>query len=351
MHKYQSKVKLSDVAKKAGVSLTTVSHVINNIPHARINDNTRQKIQKVVSELGYQPSKLARSLATGKTNIIGLAISGFISPFFSTSFFSELIRGIGSGLEELDKNLLLFHTKRGNFSDELYRNIVGDNLVDGVILEGNFIKDEFILRLDDEGFPYILVGRELIQRNVNCILSDYIGGSMKAVKHLIMLGHKDIAFIGGPKLKTMTNIVDRETGFVNAMKEKGINHNPKLVVHSDDITKDSGYKLMQKLIENNPRPTAVFAAHDLLAIGALEAIKQNGLNIPKDIAVIGFDDLPEAMMVRPRLTTIRHAMFDIGNEAAKQLAQIINKEKGLVKKKILPSQLIIRDSCGGGDLD
>jgi len=346
MNKPKLKVSLMDVAKEAMVSVTTVSHVVNNIPYARINGDTRKRILEIIEKLGYQPNRIAKSLVTGKTNIIGLAILGFISPFFSTSFFSELINGVDNGLEKFNYNLLLFNPKRGD-PDYLYKNTIESGLIDGIILEGNFIDDEFILNLEKEKFPYVLIGRELIQKKINCVTSDYFGGSYCAVNHLIKLGHRIIGFIGGPRLRTMTNIIDRERGYIKALREKGITIVSDLVVNSDNISKNTGYELMKKLLNNSIRPTAIIAANDLLAIGAMEAIRQKGLKIPSDVAVIGFDDLPEASIVKPKLTTVRFAMFDMGKNAAELLIKLINKRETSITEKILPTKLIIRESCGG----
>lgn len=347
MEKQLLKVTLKDVAKKAKVSMATASQAINNIYSARINNKTRDRVIKAAEELGYHANRIAQSLTSGKTGIIGLAISGFVTPLFSTSFFSELIRGVGVGLEESGYNLLLSHTKRETEPNQLYRETIGTGLLDGIILEGNFIKDEFVLRLEDENFPYILIGRELIQKEVNYIKLDYFGGSCLAVNHLIKLGHSRIGFIGGTKIKTMTNIIEREKGYIHELKENGIKPIPDLIVYGDNLTYDEGYKSMQEILKSHVKPTAILTAHDSLAIGAMNAIKENGLRVPQDIAVIGFDDTPESLMVTPRLTTIRYPLFDLGKTSVDMLDKILNKEgKNIREQKVLPTQLIVRESCG-----
>jgi len=347
MEKQKVKVTLKDVAQKAKVSMATASQAINNIHSARINNKTRDRILKASQELGYHANRIAQSLANGKTGIIGLAISGFVSPLFSTSFFSELIRGVGVGLEEHGYNLLLLPPKRETEPDQLYRETIGTGLLDGIILEGNFIKDEFVLRLEEENFPYVLIGRELIQKEVNYIKLDYSGGSSQAVKHLIKLGHSRIGFIAGTKIKTMTNMVERETGYIHELKENGIDPDSDLIVRCDDLSYDNGYKSMQEILKSHTRPTAIIAGHDLLAIGAINAIKENGLCVPEDIAVIGFDDIPESSIVAPRLTTIRFPLFDLGRNGVYMLNKVLNKkDKNVREHQVLPTQLIVRESCG-----
>jgi LacI family transcriptional regulator len=346
MEKQILKVTLNDVAKKAKVSMSTASQAINNIHSARINNKTRDLVIKTAEELGYRANRIAQSLANGKTGIIGLAISGFVTPLFSTSFFSELIRGVGIGLEESGYNLLLLHVKKEAEPDQLYRETIGTGLLDGIMLEGNFIKDEFVLRLEEEKFPYVLIGRELIQKEINYIKLDYFGGSSQSVKHLIKLGHSRIGFIGGTKIKTMTNMVEREKGYFHELKENGIKPIPDFIVRCDNLTYDEGYKSMQKILKNHLKPTAIIAGHDSLAIGAMNAIKENGFRIPEDIAVIGFDDTPESLMVTPRLTTVKFPLFDLGRTGADMLNKILSKEGSNIKEQqVLPTQLIVRESC------
>ena len=348
MGKQILKVTLKDVAAKAKVSMTTASLAINNIHSARINNKTKDRIIKAAEELGYRANRIAQSLANGKTGIIGLAISGFVTPLFSTSFFSELIRGVGVGLEESGYNLLLLPAKRETEPDQLYRETIGTGLLDGMILEGNFIRDEFILRLEEENFPYILIGRELIQKEVNYIKLDYSGGSSQSVKHLIKLGHSQIGFIGGTKIKTMTNMIEREKGYIHELKENGIELIPDFIVRCDNLTCDEGYKSMQVMLSNHIKPTAIIAGHDSLAIGAMNSIKENGLCVPEDIAVIGFDDTPESLIVSPKLTTIKFPLFDLGRTSVDMLNNILNKDgKKIREQKVLPTQLIVRESCGG----
>jgi len=221
--------------------------------------------------------------------------------------------------------------------------------LDGILLEGNFIKDEFILKLDDKKFPYVLMGRRLVQRQVNYVTLDYFGVSYSAVKHFIELGHKRIGFIGAPILKdTMTNLIDRREGYIQALKDNRIKLSSDFMIQSDDITVSEGYKQMKKILDLHIKPTAVLVAHDSLAIGAMNAIRENKLRIPKDIAVIGFDDTQESQNVNPKLTTIKYPLNDFGRESAKTLREIISSKKSKTKRqKVLPTELIVRDSCGG----
>ncbi|MGZ5549011.1 MAG: LacI family DNA-binding transcriptional regulator, partial [Nitrososphaeraceae archaeon] len=189
-----------------------------------------------------------------------------------------------------------------------------------------------------------------IQKEVNYIKLDYFGGSCLAVKHLIKLGHSRIGFIGGTKIKTMTNIIEREKGYIHTLIENGIRPIPDLIVYGEDLTYNEGYKSMKEILKSHIKPTAILAAHDSLAIGAMNAIKENGLSTPENIAVIGFDDTPESLMIRPKLTTIRYPLFDLGKASVDMLDRILNKEgKKIREQQVLPTQLIVRESCGGSN--
>jgi len=349
MNKRSSKITLKDIAKEAKVSTTIASQVINDVPGVRVSDITKIRILKIADELNYYPNRIAKSLVSGKTNIIGIAISGFVTPVFLTSFFTELIQGAGHELEEYGFNLLLFQPNRKTNSDKLWKNTVLSGLLEGILLEGNFIKDEFVLKLDDKKFPYVLMGRKLVQREINYVALDYFGGSYSAVEHLIKLGHKRIGFIGAPILKdTMTNMIDRKKGYIHALNENRIKTSNDFMTESSDFSVNEGYRQMEKLLKSRIKPTAILAAHDSLAIGAMDAIRENKLRVPEDIAVIGFDDIPEALNVYPKLTTIKYPLYDLGKESAKMLSKIISHEENeIIRQKVLPTKLIIRDSCGG----
>ena len=348
MKKQVKKSTLKDVAGRAGVSLTTASQAINNILSARINKSTRERIIKAAEFLNYQANKVAKSLSDGKTGIIGFAISGFMEPLFSTSFFSELIRGVGAGLDECGLKLLLLHPGREDDPVQLYRETIGTGFLDGIIMEGNFIGDEFVLRLEKEDYPYILIGRELLNKKVKYVKLDYFNGSFQAVNHLVNLGHRNIGFIGGTSSEKVTNLMEREKGFIYALEKNSIKPVPDIIVRGECLNDYEGYKCMQKILKSKIKPTAIIAAHDSLAIGAMNAIKDKKIKIPEDIAVTGFDDIPEASMVRPALTTVQYPLFDLGRTSAILMHELLIKENNNISiKKVLPTKLVIRESCGG----
>lgn len=341
----KSKVTLKDIAEKAKVSTTIVCQVINNAPNIRVSDIKRERILKVASELNYVVNRIRKSLVDGKTNIIGIAISGFVTPIFSTSFFLELIQGVGFGLEKNKYDLLLFQPKNGASMDELWR-----KTVQGGLLEGNFIKDKFIIKLDDNKFPYVLIGRKLVGREVNYVTLDYFHSSYSTVEHLIKLGHKHVGFIGALLLETiMTNMTDRGKGYIHALTENRIKPVNDFIAYSKQITINEGYRIMQKFLKSFKKPTAIFAAHDLLVIGAMNAIKENGLNIYLMILQLLVVTICQKLQWSIQtLTTIKFPLYELGKASVEMLIKIINRKEDKIKRKqTLPTSLIIRRSCGG----
>lgn len=340
----KKKIKLLDVSKKAGFSTTTVSQALNNVKTARISPESRAKILETAKELGYVPDQLARSLVLGKTNIIGLVISGFISPF-STPFYSEFIRGVGLSLEKNNYYLLIIEPKKDDSLEEIYAKTAGNRLIEGLIIDGNYIKDSFIIRLNKENYPFVVSGREIPGIKINCVTQDYYNGAYNATKYFIKKEHKNICFIGGPNNTEMTNLIDREIGYREALKDNSLIIREELMLNSNDITIEEGYRLMNKVLSFSSKTTAVLAANDLLAIGAMNAIKEHKLNIPGDIAVIGFDDFPESSIISPKLSTLKYDLLKNGETLGDLLIEFI-KNKNISKNIVMQPSLIIRESSG-----
>lgn len=346
-NKKKTKITLKDLARKAGVSTTTASLILNNVQNLKFKTDTIQKVLNIAEELRYEPNRIAKGLAGGGTKIIGYLVSGLISPLFSTTYFEEVLRGVGYYLGKNGFNLLIFYINKDETTENLHRRTIDLGLLDGIIIEGNLIKDDFVLKLEDNNFPYVLLARKIFNKEINCVLFDYFKASYNATSHLINLGHKCIGFISGPDDSTMTNILDRKLGYISSFNDKKISINPNIIKYNSKLTKEAGYSSMQEILRNDVKPTAILAINDMLAIGAMEAIEDNNLKIPDDIAVIGFDDMPEALMVKPKLTSIRFPWFRMGELGSKMLLQLL-KDKDSRKKrkcKVLPTKLILRESC------
>jgi len=328
---------IKDVAKLAGVHPSTVSRVINN--DSRISEKTKNKVIYVINKLGYTPNAIARGLKTKRTNTIGMLIPDITNPFFA-----NLARGVEDAASENGFNVILCNSDEKLEKERTYLEILKEKRVDGLILSSVHIKDKSIFRLEKIKYPYILVSRDIAGLDKNCIIVNDIAGGTMATEHLIKLGYRRIAHITGPlKVKSAIN---RLEGYGIALKKNHIEYKEELV-EEGDFRIAGGYKAMKKLLELSELPTAIFAANDLVAIGAMQAIQKKNYHIPKDFCIIGFDDIKLASFVYPALSTIRQPMLEMGVLAVKTLLRIIKGGEFNQKKVILKPELIVRESCRG----
>lgn len=325
---------IKDIAALTGVHLSTVSRVINGDP--RISEKTRKDVLSVVEKMDYIPNKIAQGLKTKKTFTLGMLIPDITNPFFS-----EVARGAEDEANKNGYNIILCNSDDKLLKERTYLEVLKGRRVDGLILGTVHIKDESVLKLNKNNFPYVSVSRSIEGTNKNCITIDDMAGGMYATEHLIKLNHRRIAHISGP-LKTKS-AVDRLKGYKEALKKYNIPYIEDLVV-AGDFKITGGHSAMKKLLKLGELPTAIFAANDLLALGAMEAIREGGFNIPGDFSLVGFNDIPVASLVYPPLTTIRQPMHRIGSLAVSMLIKII-EERGLAQEEItLKPRLIIRQS-------
>lgn len=327
-------VTLKDIAERVGVTESTVSRVLNGIPKA--SEETRQEILKVASELNYIPNEVARSLVNKKTNTIGLIISDISNLYFST---------VADGIENIasqNNYSVIISTTGGNEAQELkYIRIFREKRVDGLIYISGKMPRSCEEALQSIEIPVVIVSRH-IHSNLPSIHIDNVKESKKAVQHLIDNGHKNIAMISGV-YKDIESGALRVRGYRKALKENGIEFNPDLIFEGD-FKIDSGIKAMKEILQIVPRPTAVFAGSDEMAVGAIKTIKKAGLNVPDDISVIGFDNNIIAKVSDPELTTIGQPAHKIGEKAMEMLSKVI-KGEGLKETNVyLPCKLIERGS-------
>lgn len=331
-------VTLEDIARLSGFSRSTISRVINGDP--AVNADTRQRILDVIQEHNYQPNVAARALAVGRTNVIGLVIPTGVRALFTDPYFPMLIQGVSSGCNSKDYSVMLWLAEP-EYERRTISKILYNGLVDGVVVSSMLMDDPILAALEEGFFPFLTVGRHPTNPRVHSIDADNLGGARQAVLHLLRLGRKRIATITGPM--DMVVGMDRYNGYVEALCEHGISPSPELV-QEGDFTDTGGYYAMRKLLD--AQPDAVFAASDDMAHGALRALYEFGLRVPQDISLIGFDDIPFARMTRPALTTVRQPIFGIGLRAAQLLIEIIENPPESARCEVLPTELVIRDSCG-----
>ncbi len=328
-----------DVAKKAGVSRTTVSFVLNNVSGISIGEETRQRVLQVAQELNYHPDSMGRKLASGKSNTLGLVLRQSHEQVFADALLPQVLLGIEQAATALGFQILLKPLEPHD--DDGYMRLVNENHVDGIILSGPRQDEAEITRMYREGLPVVLMG-QLPGSNLPFVDIDAVKGCARAVNHLIEHGHRRIGLITNAP-QEYTSAQQRRTGYQNALKEAGIEPDDSLMMEGA-YTPSSGFIAMEKLLEASPRPTAIFVASDVVSLGAIRAIKQAGLRIPQDMAVVGFDDIPMADYYDPPLTTVHIPAYGLGWAAGERLVRLVQGEVLDQDGVLLESELVIRQS-------
>lgn len=334
-------VTIKDVARLAGVDPSTVSRVIADNP--RISAKTKEKVLKVMEELDFHPNAIARSLANRSTKTIGVIMPHSTEQVFVNPFFTEVMRGIGVSALKRGYNVL-FST--GSNSEEEYKatnRLVNEKRVDGLILLTSRLGDLTIESLRKKHFPFVVVGKPSSMEDVNWVDNDNQEAGFKAAEYLIKLGHKRIGFIGGEF--TYVFMGERFKGYKRALDSYGLKFGKELL-SLGEFVEEGGYSAMKKLLAQGNRPTAIVAADDLMAFGAMRAIKEEGLVIPDDISVIGFNDTPLASYVDPPLSSMGIFVYDLGYNAGEILINQLQESDGHKKHIVIPASLSIRRSTG-----
>jgi LacI family transcriptional regulator len=313
--------------------------VVNEQPGVR--DAVRRRVWKVVEETGYRPNLAARALASNRSGIVGLVIPLASTTLFTDPYFPQLTKGVTLACNDHDLSLTLFLSHSKEEEARLSRRIANASLFDGVIVASYQYDDPLIPHLIKNSVPLVLVGRVESYPQVSYVDVDNINGSYVATSHLLRLGYQRVAHIAGPQ--NMVHGVDRLAGYCKALADRGQAYREDLVFESD-YSEAGGYMAMQRLL--SAQPDAVFAGSDQMALGAWRALRDAGLRVPEDIAIVGFDDLEPSSTGRPRLTTIRQPVVRTGTEAVNILQDII--ENGLLppRRVVFDTELVIRESCG-----
>lgn len=336
MSKQTRQLTLEDIGKLAGVSRATVSRVINNYPH--ITTEVRERVQSVISQTGYRPNKIAQSLVSNKTGVIGLVIPHVAGTILTNPYFLHLINSITSATNQNDLTLALFLFHSTDEEDRIAKSIFNTNFVDGVIITADRREDSFVKQLVDHGIPLAYVGKPEPGVHVPYVNVDNENGGYLATEHLIHRNRRRIAMI-----TALYNTAgdDRYAGYQQALAAYNIPFDERLIAEGD-FSQHSGYVAMQHLLDE--APDAVFASSDLMAIGAQRAIREAGLRIPDDIAMVGFDDLPQAAIAEPALTTIRQPIEQLGPIAIDILQAAIDHTSDMVESRVLPVELVVRST-------
>ena len=331
---------LEDVAKQAGVSRSTVSRVINEHPNVRAD--VRKRVLEVIESTGYHPNAAARTLASQRSWTIGLVLPHSVSVFFTDPYFSHLTKGIAQACNQHNFTLALFIVGTKKDEEKIFPRISRKGLLDGVIVQSGHHGDQKIIgHMVDTKIPFVVAGRPFRSDNVSYIDIDNVNAAYNAVSHLIRIGRHRIGTISGPASSAVG--IDRMKGYRKAMTARGLIVDETLIAEGD-FTETGGYYAMKKLIPF--KPDAIFAASDVMALGAMRAASDANLNIPEDIAFVGFDDLPNAVFSDIQLTTVRQPVVRFGIQAVETLIDLIENGINPPRHIILDTELIIRDSCG-----
>ena len=343
-----SRSNISDIARKTGFSRTTISRVLNN--RSNVDEKTREKILKVIDEVGYVPNSVARNLRNKKTNKIGLLLYAYVRGVhvpglhIASEYYFEIIRGITLEAENAHYNIILYSSLYSEGTLDNLNKICRSGEVDGLILVGTGQMQPVIDVLKDNQTPFVVANRLIADPHVSFVGPDDEHGAYKATRHLIELDHTRIAYLGRPEDERTNE--SRYKGYKQALNEANISFDEDLVV-SASYEWGSGEKAIRSLMQKGNPPSAVFAFNDTLAIETVHACAEMGLRIPQDLAIIGFDDIHSAAVIQPPLSTIRQPLFEIGSEAMKVLLALIKQKDSQPVQIIVPLEVIKRESTIG----
>ena len=331
-----------DIARLSGVSVSTVSKAMNN--YKGINENTKRRILAIASENDFYPNSIAKGLVTGQSHVIGFFLNDAINSGFRHPFFQRVIQGSKNALGEAGYDILFFTNAKFTvdraYND--YLNRAQHRLVDGVILMGMDRGDVGAHEVAVSGLPSMAIDMELTGARSGYVQSNNVEAARQVVNYLTSLGHKKIAIIGDC-FKSKPG-EDRERGFAMAVRTHRLPSEPAWR-EMGDFTRESGFAAMNRMLKGPDLPTAVFAVGDLMALGAMDAIRERGLSVPQDISVVGFDDIESIGSNHPPLTTVRQNMEYIGERAGEALVQLIENPHFHPPVLTVDTELIIRETC------
>jgi LacI family transcriptional regulator len=330
---------IKDLAKAAGVSITTVSRALNG--YDDVSRETREKISKIAKEMNYRPNAAARSLVTKKSRTLGVILSEIKRSGAKDSVAFEILCGINDRAAELNYDILLFSTNPKKQLAKSYSDLCRERNVEGAIISGLRIQDQYLHEIvDNVDFPSVLIDIPLSGKLLGHVTTNNLHGALIAVEHLLELGHRNIAMINGHNEASISE--ERLAGYTQALKKRNIAFRPEWV-YNGNFTEEGGMEAMYQIMLNHPDVTAVFSASDLMALGALRAAERLGKKVPESISLVGFDDIPLASYCSPRFTTIRQDRYEMGYQAAQLLIDILEDRK-VNRKIVLSNELIARES-------
>lgn len=334
-------MRMKDIAKSLGVSISTVSRVLNKVDNGRVRPELRNRILKYAEKNKYRFNYSARALKRGVSNSIGIVCP--YDMYLFTSYTSEIIRGV-IDVCNLRKYELLFLVipEKADYA-ERYHDFCSSRSVGGVLLQGSLVEQKGNLDIfHQENLPFVVMNSKCVDRQDTYIDCDNAGGAYEAVKHLLNLGHRKILHLRGPE--SSTNAEERFKGYKKALADSGIQLRKDLVIPGDFIEENAYREVMRLANEGGIDFTAVFAANDGMAIGAMRALKEKGYKLPENISIVGFDDIPMAGYVEPALTTVSQNLYEIGRKSAEILIEKLETKDEGSRSSVVPTRFILRKS-------
>ena len=333
---------LKDLARLAGVHPSTVARVLNGDPRQRVSAEVRERIVVLARQHGYQPNRLARALRLKRSHVVGTLI-----PDISSPFFAALFRGIEDALAQRDFSVILANSDDDPVREQRSLVMLRERQVDGLILATALRDDPAIRQLAAEGYPFVLVNRHTERLTANAVVPDDYKGAVRAVEHLIALGHRRIAHIAGSD--RISTAYTRRRAYQDTLQRHGLPVDPALIA-AGSFREAGGYEAMRALLArpvgaSRIRPTAVFAVNDLAAAGALRALCETGLRVPHDVSIVGFNDIPMVAQTTPPLTTLRLPLHAMGMAAAQRLLAVLSGQE-VAEPIVVPVELVRRASTG-----
>ncbi len=328
------KCSISDIARRAGVSTTTVSRVINDKPLG-VSGKTREHVKAIMYEMNYRPSQLARGIALSHSNIIGVII-----PDVSNLFFPKMLRGIDDYISARGYSMMLFNSDFDPEREKKQLISMVDNRVDGVILCSGVSNEGFLRDYRAYGMPLVMIGRTFDSDYADgCITGDNESGMYQSTTYLIGHGHKDILYLDGAP--ESSGPMHRLTGYRHALQDAAVPFSPALV-HQGEFSIEYGFDMVNGLLSEGARFTAVVSGSDLVAIGAVKALHKASLRVPEDIEVIGFDNIDLSEIYEPELSTVAKPHYEIATEAARMLISVIEGSPPPISRVKTPATLVLR---------
>jgi LacI family transcriptional regulator len=328
-------VKIVDVAARAGVAPATVSRVLNN--SSKVTPKTKEKVMKIINELGYHPNAAAKNLRSQKTMTIGVIV-----PDISNSYFSEIIKGIENIAYSKKYKVIICDTENNEEKELEFLNLLTTRTMDGVIMVAPMLSTEVIYTIANQGYSIGIVGRQLDHDRIPCILTDNVKFSMQVVSHLVERGHREIAFINGSA--HAVDSYDRLEGYLKALREHQIPFHPELIENGNFIESD-GYEAIKRLFAKKIPFTAVFSANDEMALGVYRACSEFGIQIPTQLAVVGVDNNRISKYIQPPLSTVNQPKYTMGALLVEKLIDMMNDNEFADQRVFkVDSELLIRGS-------